>query len=331
MVGDVARRRTASPRVDLKLTIVGCPAADRIERDVRAAAASVPGVDVVDVDVGVMTAPSATALTDAAARRRASAAVRPRLAHPDLSRSRAARAASASRRSPPTSRSPSPRAGCGSGSSTPTCSASRSPASSASRDAKPTQVGDMILPPIAHEREGHLDRHVRRRAGRRLVARADAAPHDAAVPHRRLLRRPRRAAARPAARHGRRRDLARAAAAPGRGARRDDAAARPPPRSPSAAALVARQTGQTVIGVIENMAGELFGSGGGDEVAAAARGAACWRRSRSACALREAGDAGSPAVLSAPDDAAARAIASLAETLATRARGLAGRSLLPFA
>jgi ATP-binding protein involved in chromosome partitioning len=46
--------------------------------------------------------------------------------------------------------------------------------------------------------------------------------------------------------------------------------------------------------------------------------------------LREAGDAGSPAVLSAPDDAAAAAIASLAETLATRARGLAGRSL-PFA
>ena len=37
--------------------------------------------------------------------------------------------------------------------------------------------------------------------------------------------------------------------------------------------LVARQTGQTVIGVVENMAGELFGSGGGAEARASARGA----------------------------------------------------------
>ena len=41
--------------------------------------------------------------------------------------------------------------------------------------------------------------------------------------------------------------------------------------------LVARQTGQTVIGVVENMAGELFGSGGGDDLAArlSSTGTAC--------------------------------------------------------
>ena len=53
--------------------------------------------------------------------------------------------------------------------------------------------------------------------------------------------------------------------------------------------LVARQTGQTVIGVVENMTGELFGSGGGDDLAArlggrragphpVERAAACGRR-----------------------------------------------------
>ena len=45
--------RTA--HVDLRLTIVGCPAADRIERDVRAAVLSVPGIDEIDLAVGVMT------------------------------------------------------------------------------------------------------------------------------------------------------------------------------------------------------------------------------------------------------------------------------------
>src|SRR5690606_26288660 len=42
-------------RVDLRLTIVGCPAADRIEADVRAAVLGVPGIDAIDLDIGVMT------------------------------------------------------------------------------------------------------------------------------------------------------------------------------------------------------------------------------------------------------------------------------------
>ena len=36
-------------RVGIALTIVGCPAADRIARDVTAAASAVPGVDAVEL------------------------------------------------------------------------------------------------------------------------------------------------------------------------------------------------------------------------------------------------------------------------------------------
>jgi ATP-binding protein involved in chromosome partitioning len=106
-------------------------------------------------------------------------------------------------------------------------------------------------------------------------------------------------------------------------------------------AIVARQTGQRVIGVIENMAGlvqpdgsilDIFGQGGGQAVAD--------RLSAEqdspvpvlasvplSIALREGGDSGQPIVLSQPTDAAALAIESVASQLATRGRGLAGRKL----
>ena len=54
MIRGVDVRPGGAVRVDLQLTIVGCPAADTIERDVRVAAGSVPGVAAVDVDVSVM-------------------------------------------------------------------------------------------------------------------------------------------------------------------------------------------------------------------------------------------------------------------------------------
>ena len=38
----------------VKLTVVGCPASDKIERDVRAAIASVPGVKEVKIQLDVM-------------------------------------------------------------------------------------------------------------------------------------------------------------------------------------------------------------------------------------------------------------------------------------
>ena len=50
--------------VAIALTIVGCPAADRISADVRAAAASVPGVRRVALEVGVMSPQERRALTD---------------------------------------------------------------------------------------------------------------------------------------------------------------------------------------------------------------------------------------------------------------------------
>ena len=52
----------ARARVEIALTIVGCPAADRIERDVRAAASTAPGVSDVEVVVGVMSPPERQAL-----------------------------------------------------------------------------------------------------------------------------------------------------------------------------------------------------------------------------------------------------------------------------
>jgi ATP-binding protein involved in chromosome partitioning len=104
--------------------------------------------------------------------------------------------------------------------------------------------------------------------------------------------------------------------------------------------LVARQTGQTVIGVVENMAGlaqadgtvlELFGSGGGAELAARLSApelpVPVMATIPLSVALRSGGDAGAPVVLSHPDDPAAAAILRLAEALAGRSRGLAGRQL----
>ncbi len=108
------------------------------------------------------------------------------------------------------------------------------------------------------------------------------------------------------------------------------------------AGAIAAQTRQRVTGVIENMAylvcphcGEqtdLFGSGGGASVAAAL--------SRLSGAqvpllgqvpidvrLREGGDRGSPLVLSDPDSPAGLALRKIADDLAGRGRGLAGRHL----
>jgi ATP-binding protein involved in chromosome partitioning len=90
--------------------------------------------------------------------------------------------------------------------------------------------------------------------------------------------------------------------------------------------LVARQTGQTVIGVIENMTGELFGSGGGDAVAARL-GVPVLARIPLSVPLRAGGDAGAPVVLSSPGDPAAVAILNLAAALAARGRDLPGRKL----
>ena len=156
MVDAVVGRRRRRVEVGIRLTIVGCPASDRIERDVATGCR----------DPSPAPATSSRALGDdaraagrahrAAARRhgRPRQSVRPGQRSPASSRSRAARAASASRRSPRTSPSRSRRAGSRSVSSTPTCTASRSRACSGSSTtraaARPTRVDDMILPPVAY-------------------------------------------------------------------------------------------------------------------------------------------------------------------------------------
>src|SRR6266700_1045646 len=108
------------------------------------------------------------------------------------------------------------------------------------------------------------------------------------------------------------------------------------------AGAIAVQTHQRIVGVVENMAGyacphcgeiaDLFGTGGGQAVADALT------RITGATVpvlgqvpidprLRQSGDAGIPLVLSDPDAPAARQIAAVADTLASRSRGLAGRRL----
>ncbi|GAA4407197.1 P-loop NTPase [Tsukamurella soli] len=107
------------------------------------------------------------------------------------------------------------------------------------------------------------------------------------------------------------------------------------------AGAIALQTRQRVCGVVENMSWltlpdggrmEVFGAGGGEQVAA--------RLTRAVGsdvpllgqipldpALREAGDAGIPIVLSAPDSPTGSALRAIADRLAVRKRGLAGMSL----
>ena len=63
MIAGVSVDAAGTASIDLRLTIVGCPAAATIERDVHAAAAAVPGVTTVEVAVGVMTREQRDALT----------------------------------------------------------------------------------------------------------------------------------------------------------------------------------------------------------------------------------------------------------------------------
>jgi ATP-binding protein involved in chromosome partitioning len=107
------------------------------------------------------------------------------------------------------------------------------------------------------------------------------------------------------------------------------------------AGSIALQTHQQVVGVVENMSWleqpdgsrlELFGSGGGQIVADSLTrlvGAPVPLLGQVPLdvTLREGGDSGVPVVLSHPDSAAAVALRGVARSLSRRARGLAGRSL----
>jgi len=108
------------------------------------------------------------------------------------------------------------------------------------------------------------------------------------------------------------------------------------------AGSMAVQTHQQVVGVVENMSGfpcphcgekvDVFGSGGGEKVA---EGLTRLTGARVPLLgqvpidvrLREGGDAGVPLVLSDPTSPAGAALSGLADTVGSRARNLAGRSL----
>jgi ATP-binding protein involved in chromosome partitioning len=107
------------------------------------------------------------------------------------------------------------------------------------------------------------------------------------------------------------------------------------------AGAIALQTHQRLIGVVENMSWlelptgermEIFGAGGGETVAASltrAVGAQVPLLGQVPIdtRLREAGDSGSPVVLSAPDSPAAVALNAVADKLAVRRESLVGKPL----
>jgi ATP-binding protein involved in chromosome partitioning len=87
------------------------------------------------------------------------------------------------------------------------------------------------------------------------------------------------------------------------------------------AAEMAQKTGMQLLGVIENMTSDVFGSGGGARLSQQL-GVPLLGTVPLDARLRESGDAGEPLVLSDPDSEPARAIAEIARTLdASRAGG----------
>ncbi len=334
----------AVAHVGIALTIVGCPAADRIEKDVRDAAASVAGVSGVAVEVGVMTPAERSALVE-----RIRGTKRMAFTADSLTRVIAVTSGKG-----------------GVGKSTVTANLAVALAARGlavglidadvhgfsipgllgladadGRPPQPTRLDDLMLPPVAHGvktisigmflppdaspavawRGPMLHRTVQQfltdvHFGDLDVLLIDMPPGtgDVAIsvgqllPHAEVLvvTTPQAAAAEVAVRSG----------------------------------VVARQTGQSILGVIENMAAftlpdgsvvDLFGEGGGAAVAAALATddvvVPLLGSVPLSPALRRGGDAGVPVVVGAPDDLAALAISRIADAITSTRRSLAGRSL----
>ncbi len=89
----------------------------------------------------------------------------------------------------------------------------------------------------------------------------------------------------------------------------------------SRAALMAQKTGLRVVGVVENMTSEVFGSGGGARLAEEL-GVPLLGSVPLDVRLRESGDEGTPLVIAEPDAEAAQALLELAKVIdASRAGG----------
>ncbi len=351
MVGRVEVTDAGEAEIGLKLTIVGCPAAATIEGDVRAAAAAVPGVAGVRVDVSVMTKEERAALT---ARLRGPGQRTMPFGPGSLTRVYAVTSGKG-----------------GVGKSTLTANLAVALAAEGLSvglidadvygfsipgilglvdengvAARPTRVDDMILPPVAFGvkvisigmfidpeqasstggavawRGPMLHRTINQFLtdvyfGDLDVLLLDLPPGtgDVAISIGQLLPNAEVIVL----------TTPQAAAA--------DVAER--------SGLVAMQTGQHVYGVIENMAGfvtpdgsvlDIFGAGGGADVAerlTARQGTEVPLLASVpiSVALRSGGDAGAPVVLADPSDPASAAIRAVAGRLAHRGRDLAGRKL----
>ncbi|RKT36562.1 ATP-binding protein involved in chromosome partitioning [Microbacterium sp. AG1240] len=339
-------------RVGIALTIVGCPAAVRIEREVRAAAAGVTGIGAVDVELGVMSPDERKALTE---KLRDGRPARQMPFGPDsLTRVIAVTSGKG-----------------GVGKSTMTANLAVALARRGLRvgliDADvhgfsipallglvdddglppaPTRIDDLMLPPVAYDVKVISIGMFLRRPGENA---AGAVAWRGPMLHRTVqqfltdvffgdL------------------DLLLLDMPPGTG----DVAisvgqllphaevlvvTTPQPAASDVAVrsgLVARQTGQRIIGVVETMSAmtlpdgsslDLFGAGGGSEVATALSATGetvpLLGTVPLSPALRTGGDVGIPVVVADPADPAARAIDAVAATLARQGRGLSGRSL-PF-
>jgi ATP-binding protein involved in chromosome partitioning len=329
-------------RVDLLLTVAGCPLKDKLRTDITAALAAVPGVAGVSIDFGVMSTEQRQALQSSL---RGGASAEPVIpfAQPG-SRTRVYAVASG-------------KGGVGKSSVTVNLAASlaarglsvgvvdadiygHSVPRMLGADGKPTRVEDMIMPPSSH--------------GVKVISIGMFTSGNAAVVWRGpMLHRALQQFL--ADVYWGDLDVLLLDLPPGTGDVAISLAQLLPNAeilvvtTPQAAAAVvaeragaiALQTHQRLVGVVENMSWlelpsgdrmEVFGAGGGAIVAESLS-----RLVGSAVPLlgqipldtrvRESGDAGDPIVLSSPDAPAARALALVADRLAVRRESLVGKPL----
>jgi ATP-binding protein involved in chromosome partitioning len=94
----------------------------------------------------------------------------------------------------------------------------------------------------------------------------------------------------------------------------------------SRAGVMAQKTGMRLIGVVENMTGEVFGSGGGERLADEL-GVPLLGRVPLDPLLRECGDAGEPLMVAAPSSASGVALRAIADEVVALERGSIVKSL----